>query len=131
MESAAMPPLADQISAVLSAPIPFLITLVAFGIVVWRVFEWRYRAVIEKMKEMSELSRTEVNYWKDAVARSASQGIEELQKKEFDKLEQTLRRIPPALDELGKANTVPIFDEWTGRHIATLVSAPDKPTDKK
>jgi hypothetical protein len=126
-----MPSLADQISAVLSAPIPFLITLIAFGIVVWRVFEWRYRAVIGKMKELSELSRTEVAYWKDTVDRTAKQGIEELKNKDLGKLEQTLSAIPLALNELDKANTIPIINEWTGRHIATLVSAPDRPTDKK
>ena len=126
-----MPSLADQFAAVFSAFVPFCVALVFFGVVCWRAFEWRYRAVIDKMKEMSELSRTEVNYWKDAVARSTSQGIEELKRKDFDKLEETLSRIPAALDQLGKANTLPIYDEWTGRHIATLVSAPDRPTDKK
>src|SRR5262249_55068544 len=104
LEVTAVPSLADQFSAVFSAFVPFCVALVFLGLVCWRVCEWRYRAVIEKMKEMSELSRTEVNYWKDTVARSASQGIEELKKKEFDKLAQTLSLIPPALEELGKAN---------------------------
>jgi hypothetical protein len=59
----------SQFAAVFSAFIPFLFALSFFAVVVWRVFEWRYRAVIDKMKEISELSRIEVNHWKDAAAR--------------------------------------------------------------
>jgi hypothetical protein len=150
-----MPNWQDQISAVIAAPIPFAIALVVFGVVFWRVFDWRYRAVIDKMKELSELSRMEVGYWKDAAARSASQLSEQLESAEkmkeeqpaeakafLDKARQTLSRMNSELTELDKANTSPysyflhLKDlnrsdiKWSSSAIttpgATQPTAPDK-----
>jgi hypothetical protein len=70
---------ADQFSAVLNALVPFLVALFFISWAAWRVCEWRYRAVIDKMKEMATLSRTEVEHWKDAAARNASQASEQLE----------------------------------------------------
>jgi hypothetical protein len=116
-----MPSPADQLSAVLNAPIPFLIALVFLAWGMWRTFEWRYRAVIDKMKEMAVLSRAEVDHWKDALARSTSQTreqVEVLQKKKLpaelkpvvNQLSQSVSRSTVELVELGKANTFPVSE---------------------
>jgi hypothetical protein len=120
---AAMPNLPtwqDQISAVIAAPIPFAIALVVFGVVFWRLFEWRYRSVIDKMKELSELARIEVDHWKDAAAQSAGQASEQLElaKKKVGHVEaealvsgaqESLLRVKSNLAELAKANTSPVY----------------------
>jgi hypothetical protein len=113
-----MPSLADQISAVFAAPILFLIALVFFWLAIWRLLEWRYRAVIDKTKELAELSRIEVNHWKDAAARSASQAAERVETLKKENLSATAKKVLEQLtddtsavnfqlSELAKANSAP------------------------
>jgi hypothetical protein len=50
---------ADQFGAALSAPVPFLLAVVAVGIVIWKVIQWaygwRYGGTIEKLEAMLRL----------------------------------------------------------------------------
>jgi hypothetical protein len=97
-----VPSLADQFAAVFSAFVPFCVALFFLGLACWRICEWRYRAVIEKMEEMATLSRTEVEHWKDAAARNSSkvtQAAELLQKKELP------AEVKPVLEQLTQAST--------------------------
>ena len=62
-----IPSLSDQIAAAFSAIIPFSFALLAVSIVVWRLFKWRYEAVIEKTKALYELSKLEVQHLQQAA----------------------------------------------------------------
>jgi hypothetical protein len=116
-ESTAMLSLTDQIDAVLHAPIPFFIVLVAISGVIWGVFEWCYRAVITKTRELYDLSRLEVGHWKDAAALNTSKATEQLEslkkneglppelKPLLDQVTNTTSVINSQLVELGRANT--------------------------
>jgi hypothetical protein len=44
--------LSEQLSAVFAAPIPFAIALVPLGVAKWGAFEWSYRSVLNKRKEL-------------------------------------------------------------------------------
>jgi len=146
-----MPSVADQFS-VSHALVPFAVALFFIAWAAWYVCEWRYRAVIEKMKEMDALRQIEVDHWKDAAARNATQASDrlELAKKKnqaeavvlLDEAHQSLSRVKSDLDELGKANTSPFhinLSNLRGANItwststtgATRPSAPDRPTDDK
>ena|SRR6516225_6332488 len=136
-----MPSVADQISAVLKAPVLFAIALIFFWLAIWRLLEWRYRAVNDKTKELFELSRVEVNYWKDALARSTTKIAEQVEslKKEnlpaqvkptLDQLTHTTSRVNLELVELGKANSAAsvstgLVGLWRPPYRATQQSAPD------
>ena len=54
------PSLYEQINAVLAAPIPFFLAMIVVAVVVWLGGEWLYRSVLNKRKELYELSRNEV-----------------------------------------------------------------------
>jgi hypothetical protein len=70
--------LSEQLSAVFAAPIPFAIALVPLGVAMWGAFEWSYRSVLNKRKELFELSRSEVGYWKDHAERTAKAATQQL-----------------------------------------------------
>jgi hypothetical protein len=112
----AMPSVADQLAAVLKAPVLFAITSSVFWVVIWRLMEWRYRAGFSKTRELFDLSRAEIEYWKDAAARSAGQAaerVEVLKKKDLpaeaikvlNQLKDATSRVSFELKELGKANS--------------------------
>jgi hypothetical protein len=121
-----MPSVADQLAEFFKAPVLFVIALIFFTAVIWRLMEWRYRAVVDKMKELSELTRIEVEHWKDTAARSNTQIAEQVKslqketlpddaKSVLDQLAHTTSRVSSELDELGKANSmvrVPIIREF-------------------
>ena len=78
--------LSEQINAVLSAPIPFFFTLVVVWVVIWRTFEWRYKAVNEKTNALFELSRSEVQVAAAAAARVEAE-LRDTLKKQADEIE--------------------------------------------
>jgi hypothetical protein len=49
-----MVPLAEQITAVTNAWLPFLFAVGAVAIVIWRAMEWRYTGIIEITKAMHQ-----------------------------------------------------------------------------
>lgn len=57
----------DQFTAVLNAPIPFGLALIAFWFAIWRAMVWRYGGIIDLWKTMHQLATTE------AVAAKAKQ----------------------------------------------------------
>jgi hypothetical protein len=144
-----VPSIADQFSAVSHALVPFAVALFFIAWAAWRVCEWRYRAEIDKMKEMAVLSRTEVEHWKDAAARNSSKVTEAamlLQKKELpaevkpvlEQLTQASTRVNSDLVELGKANTWPTYttllklgDIKSTTLRTTWASASDKPPEEQ
>ncbi|MEX1061237.1 MAG: hypothetical protein WED13_09480 [Methyloceanibacter sp.] len=127
------PTLTDQISAILSAPIPFFFALFAivaptvFGI--WRAFDWRYGALMEKYKGVYELALKE-----NEVARKKQEELEattgrlsgEVEKMRqgaappTDELLAVLSSVKEQLEGLRKANTsvtdtistAPFLSEW-------------------
>jgi hypothetical protein len=68
------PTLDQQLSAVFNAWLPFIFAVVAAAVVIWRVMEWRYKAVNEKTRELYEL----LNEKTDLAAERATQTIGEL-----------------------------------------------------
>ena len=70
--------LSDQVGAVLTAPIPFIIALVPLGVAMWGAFEWSYRSVLNKRKELYDLSRAEVDHWKNNAERTAKELAEKI-----------------------------------------------------
>ena len=71
-----MTPLQDQLNAILTAPIPFIVVLVAATAVAWRALDWLYKSVIEKTKTLFELSRSEVELKTQVAARIEGELIE-------------------------------------------------------
>ena len=112
-----MPTLIEQLNSVFAAPIPWFIALVAIAVVMWRVFEWAYRSLLNKRKELYELSRSEVDYWKEIAERTtidATQQIELLKKDrnltaeaktQLDQLTETTSHLTTQLNLLGQANS--------------------------
>jgi hypothetical protein len=78
------PNASDQLSAALSAPIPFFVAIfaVAIGIwgIVWKAFDWRYAGIIEQTKSMLELARAENESFKNKYSESEAT-IKSLQNK--------------------------------------------------
>jgi hypothetical protein len=107
----------DQFAAVLAAPIPFALAFVAFGIVVWRMMEWRYGGVIEKTSAMMKLAEFEAKVAtqkRDELAETVNKISNEMEAlKEKDTL--TPAQLQPLsastaiavtqLSELGRANS--------------------------
>ncbi len=77
--------LQDQVNAILSAPIPFLIVCGAAVAVAWRAMQWLYKARIEKTKHLFELARSEIE-----VKTGISARIEDELRKEIDSLKREL-----------------------------------------
>ena len=124
-----MPDTLQQIHAVLSAPIPFFVTLFAvltFALAaMWRAFEWRYRAVIDRTNELYKIASSEAQLaaqaatrkeieLKDTIAKLTERikGFEKQKDKlpaevrpKIDDLTSTLLTANSQLNELGKANT--------------------------
>ena len=124
-----MPDTLQQIHAVLSAPIPFFVALfavLAFALVaMWRAFEWRYRAVIDRTNELYKIATSEAQLaaqaatrrqieLKDTIAKLTERikGFEKQKDKlpaevrpKIDDLTSTLLTANSQLNELGKANT--------------------------
>jgi hypothetical protein len=137
-----LPSVAEQISAVLKAPILFAIALFFFWLAIWKLLEWRYRAVNDKTKELFELSRIEVNYWKNALARSTTKIAEQVEslkneknlpaqvRPTLDQLTHTTSQVNLELAELGKANSAATVSTgwvglWRPPYRATQESVPD------
>jgi hypothetical protein len=116
------PSLYDQLGAVLAAPIPFFIAVVVIAWAAWRAWQWRFKAVFEKQKELYDLSRLEVDHWKDRAkltTEEATQQIEQIevlqrpgaaedvkaQQAQIDQLKQTISRLTSQLNALGQANS--------------------------
>jgi hypothetical protein len=63
------PTLSDQITAVLNAPIPFLLVIAAIGgsiwVAIWRAMEWCYRTRLDKWAEVHALVKEEVDFAKN------------------------------------------------------------------
>jgi hypothetical protein len=117
------PSLYEQINAVLAAPIPFFLAVIVVAVIMWRGGEWLYRSVLNKRKELYDLSRLEVDHWKDRAeltAAEAKQQVEQIevmqqrpaaaedvkaQQEQIDQLKQTISRLTGQLGALGQANS--------------------------
>jgi hypothetical protein len=125
------PSLYEQINAVLAAPIPFFLAVIVVAVIVWRGGEWLYRSVLNKRKELYELSRNEVEHWKQEAERTTKEltGQIELLKTEqentvltktaLDKLMATTSQLAGQLDQLSKANTSPMSVTAVSRALLT------------
>jgi hypothetical protein len=119
-----LPSIPEQFSAVLNAPIPFFFAVVIVAVVIWRACEWAYRAVLNKRKELYDLSRQEVDRLKD----NAEQTTKELDAKialleqqnlsaeetktQLGLARQGVSNLTTVLDNLGRANSASQMD-WT------------------
>jgi hypothetical protein len=127
------PSLYEQINAVLAAPIPFFLAMIVVAVVVWRGGEWLYRSVLNKRKELYELSRNEVEHWKQEAERTTKELTRQIEllkteqdnvaltRAALDKLTVTTSQLGGQLKALGQANSShtgptgpgpPLFD-WT------------------
>ena len=77
--------LRDQITAILNAPIPFMVVCVAAVAVAWGMMQWLYKARIEKTKHLFDLSRSEIEIKTEIAAR-----IEEELKSDVESLKKEL-----------------------------------------
>jgi hypothetical protein len=130
--------LSEQIGAVFAAPIPFVIALLPLGGAMWGAYEWAYRSVLNKRRELYELSRSEVEHWKDSAKRTAEELTELAKKIEradeaatagptralFEQMKQTTSRLSTELDSLARANKPPTPQ----LSIAEAVRALSKPS---
>jgi hypothetical protein len=111
----------QQLAAVLTAPIPFFLAVGAVAGAIWLALEWIYRAVLKKRRELYELSRLEVNHWKDraeTTTKDAVRQIEQLSaelekekhlstqaKVQLDQLKASTTQLTVQLTALGQANS--------------------------
>jgi len=127
--------LSQQVGAVLAAPIPFVITLLPIGFAMWGAWQWRYKAVFGKQKELYDLSRSEVDHWKNIAKRTAAELVEKIEqleqaeeltdqtKAQLDQMKQTTSTLNRQLNNLGQANlNVPAVVEALSRGTVTLPS---------
>jgi hypothetical protein len=91
--------LMEQIDVVVNAPIPFFIVLVTVCgvavVAIWRAFEWRYAAVLEKTRTLFDLAGQETEIVKRREAE-----LNEVVKKQtngqfkFDRAWESQHRCP-------------------------------------
>jgi Tfp pilus assembly protein PilO len=105
-----LPTAADQLSAALSAPIPFFFAVGAVAVViagaVWKAFDGRYGGIIELTRTMLELARTEAQSAK-AKESDLKQTVESL-KRQLEKLadkSKNDRELQPLVQDLTIATT--------------------------
>jgi hypothetical protein len=113
--------LSDQVSAVLTAPIPFTIALVPLGVAMWAAFEWAYRSVLNKRRELYDLSRLEVDHWKIRAEQTTKEAVRQIEalneqlkkeqnltaqaKTQLDQLKDATSQLTEQLKRLGQANS--------------------------
>jgi hypothetical protein len=103
--------LSEQLSAVFAAPIPFAIALLPLGAAMWGAFEWSYRLVLNKRKELYDLSRAEVDHWKNNAERTAKElaekigQLQDLTAEDKEQLGLGVSDLTEQLDRLGQANS--------------------------
>ena len=125
------PSLYEQINAVLGAPIPFFLAVVAVAVIVWRGGEWLYRSVLNKRKELYELSRNEVDHWKTNAELTAKElreqiaSLEDVNAERQSQLDRLTARLGAELGRLGQANssvgilTPTLGPDYRGGGVAT------------
>lgn len=112
------PSLVDQFGAVLSAPIPFVIVWGVTSVFIWRCFEWRYGAVIEKFTTVlglaskeAELAKAKQKDLETTVAAltkdlaKASKSKDQFSNVSLKEASEMLALASKQLEELGNANT--------------------------
>ncbi len=73
--------LSTQAAIVFSAPIPFLVCVGLVGVAVWRILDWRYSAIIERLREERDALRkkvaekAEVDQPKEAIPAQEAGGV--------------------------------------------------------
>jgi hypothetical protein len=113
--------LSEEVNAVLAAPIPFVTAVGASVAAIWGVMEWFYRSGRNKRKELHELSRLDVERWKDQAEQTtedAAKQIEQLRaeldkekhlsteaKAQLDQLKASTSKLTVQLTALGQANS--------------------------
>jgi hypothetical protein len=60
----------------------FFVAVVIIAWVVWLAWQWRFKAVFEKQKELYELSRLEVDHWKTNAERTTEELAEKIKEPE-------------------------------------------------
>jgi hypothetical protein len=126
----------QQVTAVWNAPIPFVITLIPLGVVVWRIMEWAYRAILNKRQELYAMSKEEVDRWKnrlEATTQDLNAQIKDLReqvseadpsgvKPRLDQMTHSTGQLEEQLNNLAQANTVPnIRQPWLGGALMDLI----------
>jgi hypothetical protein len=111
-----LPSLSEQFAAALSALVPFSLAVLVVGIVIWRAFEWRYQAVIEKTKSLYELSQSTAQLAQKAAAEKEAtlsgtvaelnQEIKELTAKLEEQPNKMSADVMPAMKKLNQTSTL-------------------------
>jgi uncharacterized phage infection (PIP) family protein YhgE len=104
-----LPSVSDQLAAALSAPIPLLFALGVGVFVIWRVFEWRYQAVIEKTRSLYELSQSAAQ-----IAQQVATDKEIKLSGTIDDLNKQLKELTANVDKQPKqaaADVIPALEQ--------------------
>jgi hypothetical protein len=82
----------DQWNAFFSAPLPFGLALLAVSIVVWGIFEWAYRAIINKTRTLYDLSIQEAKHAQEIASRKEAELRETTTElsEQFEKLKEQI-----------------------------------------
>ena len=113
--------LSQQVAAVLTAPIPFFLAVGAVAVGIWGVLEWIYRAVLIKRRELYDISRLEVDRWKDRAEQTTEDAVKQIEqlsaelekekhlstqaKAQLDQLKASTSKLTVQLTALGQANS--------------------------
>lgn len=102
---------ADQFAAVLSAPLPFALAVVAVAVLIWKAiqwaYQWRYDGVIEQLNAMLRLAAEENRKEKDKQNELAAT-VKKLESQEAKKgadQSPVFKDLSKQLIELSRANT--------------------------
>jgi hypothetical protein len=58
---------------------PLLHRIADRTLAMWRACEWAYRSVLNKRRELYEISRLEVDYWRDRAEKTTREAAEQIE----------------------------------------------------
>jgi hypothetical protein len=120
-----LPSVSEQFGAVIAAPVPFFIAVAVIAWAAWRAWQWRFKAVFEKQRELYDLSRSEVDHWKTNAQQTAKelgekiallekqQNLTEGTKEQLGLARQGLLELTTQLNRLGQANNAVGLWDWS------------------
>jgi hypothetical protein len=98
----------DQFAAVLSAPLPFGLALLAVSVAMWGglkwAFHWRYDGVIEQLNATLRLIGEENRIAKETEAKLTAK-VKELETGDFKDRKDVIQDLSRLTAQLGQANT--------------------------
>jgi hypothetical protein len=112
----------DQVRAVGDVWMPFVLALAALAFMMWKAFEWRYRGIIEQLRE-------DRDYWKGMAARSVGVDADVVKQKRLAAKEERVAAATKKAPEAPRPqSTMPSYSEMALEKYGEDVLLPDSVT---